>query len=172
MAPSTPQPPAPIMPNVGFIAPAGAATACRMSATSPLAASLLVALGGGIGALLRYQFSHVTAWALGPQAAFAFPWATLLVNILGSLAMGLLAGWLARHGNAGIGAGFGTGEQARLFIGVGLLGGFTTFSAFSLDMILLVERGQPGLAIAYAAISVLGGLAALFIGLTAMRVQA
>ena len=102
---------------------------------------------------------------LGPAAVSAFPWATLVVNVVGSLAMGLLAGWLARNGNAsGIG-----GDSARLLLGVGLLGGFTTFSAFSLELMVLIERGQGGSAFAYAAISVLAGVTALYIGLIVMR---
>ena len=134
-----------------------------MTAASPLAASGLVALGGAAGAVARYQAGRgMTAW-LGPAAVSAFPWATLAVNVVGSLAMGLLAGWLARHGSAG--------ETARLLLGVGLLGGFTTFSAFSLELMLLIERGQAGSAFAYAAISVLAGLSALYIGLIAMRLM-
>ena len=102
-----------------------------MTTTSPLAASGLVALGGGAGAILRYQAGRALTGLLGPAAVATFPWATLFVNIAGSLAMGLLAGWLARHGSA-------TGDTWRLLIGVGLLGGFTTFSAFSLEMMLLI----------------------------------
>ena len=132
-----------------------------MPAMSPLAASGLVALGGAVGAVARYQVGRgVTAW-LGPAAVTAFPWATLIVNVAGSLAMGLLAGWLARHGDGG--------ETARLLLGVGLLGGFTTFSAFSLELMLLIERGQAGAAVGYATVSVLAGLGALYIGLITMR---
>jgi len=132
-----------------------------MPAMSPLAASGLVALGGAVGAVARYQVGRgVTAW-LGPAAVTAFPWATLIVNVAGSLAMGLLAGWLARHGTGG--------ETARLLLGVGLLGGFTTFSAFSLELMLLIERGQAGAAVGYATVSVLAGLGALYIGLITMR---
>lgn len=134
-----------------------------MSAYSPLIATLNVALGGAIGAALRYQLGRVMTHWLGPKVVTAFPWATLSVNLLGSLAMGLLAGWLARHGS-------GQGEQLRLLLGVGLLGGFTTFSAFSLEMMLLVQRGQPLLAVSYAAVSVLAGLTALYLGLIVMRI--
>ena len=134
-----------------------------MTMPSPLLASSYVALGGAIGSLLRYQAGRgMTRW-LGAQAVTAFPWATLTVNVVGSLAMGLLAGWLARHGQGG--------EQWRLFLGVGVLGGFTTFSAFSLEMMLLIER-QPLQGITYALVSVLAGLTALYLGLIVMRLAA
>ena len=132
-----------------------------MTAASPLTASGLVALGGAAGAVARYQAGRGMTALLGPAAVSAFPWATLAVNVVGSLAMGLLAGWLARHGTGG--------ESARLLLGVGLLGGFTTFSAFSLELMVLIERGQSGSAFAYAAISVLAGVSALYLGLIAMR---
>ena len=132
-----------------------------MNAPSQLIASSYVALGGAIGALLRYQSGRwLTGW-LGPSTMTAFPWATLTVNVLGSLAMGLLAGYLARHGQGG--------DQWRLFLGVGVLGGFTTFSAFSLEMMLLIERGQAAQGLIYAAVSVLAGLTALYLGLILMR---
>lgn len=134
----------------------------NMDAPSPFMASAHVAVGGGIGALLRYQTGRLLTHLLGPQAMLAFPWATLGVNVVGSLAMGLLAGWLARHGQGG--------EHYRLLLGVGVLGGFTTFSSFSLELMLLIERGQAAQGLAYAAISVLAGLAALYIGLIAMRI--
>ena len=144
--------------------PTNAAKAPEMTTTSPLAASGLVALGGGAGALLRYQAGRTLTGLLGPAAVATFPWATLFVNIVGSLAMGLLAGWLARHGSEG--------ETWRLLVGVGLLGGFTTFSAFSLEMMMLIERGQASTAFIYAAVSVLAGVTALYIGLIAMRLAA
>jgi len=133
-----------------------------MNPPSPLFATLFVALGGGTGAALRYQTGRALTHWLGPNTVTAFPWATLTVNVVGSLAMGLLAGFLARHGQGG--------EHWRLLVGVGLLGGYTTFSSFSLELMLLVERGQPWLAFTYAAISVLAGLTALYLGLVTMRV--
>jgi len=145
-----------------------ASKAARMSAPSPLMATVHVALGGAIGSVLRYQLGRALTGWLGPQAMTAFPWATLAVNLIGSFAMGLLAGWLARHGAGDS----GSGEPLRLLIGVGLLGGFTTFSAFSLELMVLAERGQAGQAFIYAAVSVLAGLSALYIGLIAMRVAA
>lgn len=134
-----------------------------MSTLSPLAATLNVALGGAVGAVLRYQTGRLVTALFGAKTVTAFPWATLTVNVLGSLAMGLLAGWLARHGGE-------NSEQWRLLVGVGLLGGFTTFSAFSLEMMLLIERGQSGLALTYAVISVLAGLIGLYLGLIIIRV--
>jgi len=123
--------------------------------------SLLVALGGGTGAWLRHMTGRIFLAKLGPNLATAFPWSTLTCNVLGSLAMGLLVGWLARHGHGG--------EGWRLFLGVGLLGGFTTFSSFSLEFALLVERGAMGHAVFYAAVSMAGAIAGLFAGLTLMR---
>lgn len=122
-----------------------------MSAPSFLASSLYVALGGGIGAWLRFAVGRVIG-AAGP-----FPLATLTINVAGSLAMGLLAGWLARQA--------GSTESARLLLGVGLLGGFTTFSAFSLEVAGLIQRGLMGSAALYILLSVAGGVAGLFLGL-------
>jgi len=132
-----------------------------MEPPSPLMASLHVALGGGIGALLRYQLGRaVTVW-LGPTMVSIFPWATLAANAFGSLLMGVLAGWLARHGQ--------NGDQLRLLLGVGLLGGFTTFSAFSLEMVMLIQRGQFTFALLYLILSVGLGISGLLFGLTIMR---
>ena len=136
-----------------------------MTPPSFLASSLFVAIGGGFGAWLRFLAGRLWSRAIGPAVASAFPYATLSVNAIGSFAMGLLAGWLARHGSPG----GGWGESWRLLLGVGVLGGFTTFSAFSLEIALMIERGAPGQAAAYAAISLLAGVAGLFAGLVAMR---
>ena len=132
-----------------------------MPAPSPIAAAALVFAGGGTGAVLRYQFGRWMTHMLGPQVVSTFPWATLAVNVIGSLAMGLLAGWLARHGSGG--------ETTRLLVGVGLLGGFTTFSAFSLELVLLIERGQYLFAALYLILSVALGVTGLIFGLTMMR---
>ncbi|MDQ1229896.1 fluoride efflux transporter CrcB [Sphingomonas sp. SORGH_AS_0879] len=123
---------------------------------SPL---LLVMLGGALGSGGRYWTGRVLTDALGA----GFPFGTLAVNWIGCLAMGLLAGTLARIGGH---------EGWRLFIGVGVLGGYTTFSAFSLDTITLIERGQGAVALAYVALSVLGSLAALWAGLSLTRIFA
>ena len=135
-----------------------------MTIVSPLTATAYVALGGAIGAVGRYQLGRLMTHMLGVKTVTTFPWATLTANVVGSLAMGLLAGWMARAGQGG--------EPMRLLLGVGLLGGFTTFSAFSLEMMLLIERGQISLALTYAAVSLFAGLAALYIGLIVMRVAA
>ena len=92
--------------------------------------------------------------------AGAFPLATLLVNIVGGLLMGLLAGWLATRGG---------GEGWRQFLGVGVLGGFTTFSAFSLEMMSMLERSDFGMAALYALLSVLLSVCALALGLWLAR---
>ena len=132
-----------------------------MDTPAPLLASALVALGGAIGSLLRYQVGRLMTHLIGVQAVTTFPWATLTVNVVGSLVMGLLAGTLARFGQGG--------EHWRLFVGVGVLGGFTTFSAFSLELFMLIDRHQGALAFTYAAVSVLAGLSAMFIGVILMR---
>ena len=112
-----------------------------------------------MGAVLRYQLGNAIAKIVGPEAGF--PWGTLTVNVTGSLAMGLLFGWLAGQ--------TGPNEGWRMLLGVGLLGGFTTFSAFSLEIMQLIERGSMGLAIFYGGTSVLAGVAALFVGVMIMR---
>ncbi len=118
---------------------------------------LLVALGGGLGACLRYLVGVWTFRNLGP----GLPFATWGVNILGGLAMGLLAGWLARVDEGS--------EGLRLLLGVGVLGGFTTFSAFSLELFNMINRGEIGLAAAYAVSSVAGSVLAVFTGVAISR---
>lgn len=122
--------------------------------------TLLVMIGGAIGSALRFQVGRFSMHAWGP----AFPWGTLVANISGGFAMGLLAGILARTS--------GGNEPYRLFFGVGLLGGFTTFSAFSLETFGMLERGQYGLAAAYIVASVAGAIAGLAAGVLMMRAVA
>jgi len=124
-------------------------------------AYLLVGTGGAIGAMGRYGFSVL----VGHFWRTSFPLATLMINVLGSLAMGLLVGYLARTLPP-------LQNELRLFVAVGVLGGFTTFSAFSLDAITLIERGQWGHAIVYALLSVITSITALFLGLLVMRLTA
>ena len=117
---------------------------------------ILVMIGGALGSGARYLTSRAMLAGFGPD----FPYGTLTVNLVGGLLMGLLVGTLARTGGS---------EDWRLFVGVGLLGGFTTFSAFSLDMVTMVERGSALLAIGYALVSVVGAALALFAGLALAR---
>ncbi|WP_457092189.1 fluoride efflux transporter CrcB [Microvirga sp. P5_D2] len=122
-------------------------------------AYLLVFLGAGIGGALRHAVNVGCARLCGT----AFPWGTMTVNVMGSFIMGAIAGWLAFK------AGEGWSQPLRLFLTTGILGGFTTFSAFSLDVVLIWERGQLGLAGAYMAASVLLSIAGLLVGLAAVR---
>jgi CrcB protein len=121
---------------------------------------LLVMLGGAAGAGLRYEVGRLSLAHIGP----GFPWGTLIVNLLGGLLIGLLAGWLL--------AGQGDQRPVSMLLAVGLLGGFTTFSAFSLDLFLMIERGQAGIALAYAAASVAGSVILLCLGFWAARAAA
>ena len=118
---------------------------------------LWVALGGALGSAARYQ---VNVWS-GRWLGAGFPWHTLIVNIAGCFAMGLLVELMALKLNVG--------NDVRSFLITGILGGFTTFSAFSLDFALLVERNTAGLAALYALSSVGLSLAAVFAGLYVVR---
>ncbi len=118
--------------------------------------TLLVMMGGAVGAALRYEAGRLVTMLTAP----GFPWATLVVNVVGGFCMGLLAAGLAR---------MSVGEPWRLLLGVGVLGGFTTFSAFSLETVLMIERGQMMLALAYVLASVVGAILALFVGISVLR---
>jgi len=117
---------------------------------------LLVMLGGALGSGARHLVGRATLALFGP----ALPYGTLAVNLVGGFAMGCLVGVLARTEGA---------EPWRLFLGVGVLGGFTTFSAFSLDVVTLVERGATAIALGYVLLSVVGAVLALAAGLTLAR---
>lgn len=120
----------------------------------------LVMLGGAIGAGFRFHIGRVALANLGP----AFPWGTWIVNLLGGFLMGLLAGMLVKMDAAG--------EPLRLFLGVGVLGGFTTFSAFSLETLNMLARGDHVGAAAYAVSSVAGSVVMLVLGVGAARMVA
>lgn len=120
---------------------------------------LLVFLGAGIGGALRHAVNTGCFRLFGS----GFPWGTLAVNVIGSFTMGAVAAWLAFR------AGEGWSQPLRLFLTTGILGGFTTFSAFSLDAVLLWERGEAGLALGYMAVSVLLSIAGLVVGLALVR---
>ncbi len=119
---------------------------------------VLVGIGGAIGAMAR----HGVGMACKTAGITGFPWATLTVNVAGSFLMGLLVAWLAKRGGPGQ-------ENLRLLLAVGVLGGFTTFSSFSLDFITLIERGQPTAALIYASASVVASIIAISLGLAAVR---
>jgi CrcB protein len=118
---------------------------------------LLVAAGGAIGAGLRHIVNFVALRLVGPS----FPWGTMAINIVGSFAMGLFIATLARR--------YGGSNELRLFVATGILGGFTTFSAFSLDFATLWERGATLPAFGYALASLVGAIIALFLGLWLAR---
>lgn len=118
---------------------------------------LLVAIGGATGSVLRYLVGHWSLRHFGP----AFPWGTLIVNIVGSFAIGFLAEFIARRMNAP--------AEMRLLLVTGFLGGFTTFSAFSLEALVLFERGAVATAAAYVIGSVAVSLAAVVAGLALGR---
>ena len=121
---------------------------------------LYVALGGAIGASLR----HGAGLAALRMGLTGWPWATFAVNLLGSLLMGLLIGFLAFRGEA-----LGGGQEARLFLATGILGGFTTFSAFSLEIAQYIQKDDWMRAVAYAGLSVILGLLLVLLGMFIMR---
>ena len=118
---------------------------------------LIVFIGAGIGGALRHGVNVGAARLFG----LGFPYGTLIVNVAGSFLMGLLAGFFAYRA--------GIPQHVRLFLTTGILGGFTTFSTFSLDAALLIERHSLGMAAGYMVGSVAAGLSALFFGLALFR---
>ena len=120
---------------------------------------LYVMVGGAVGSGARYLAGRATTALLGPD----YPFGTLAVNIIGGLLMGVLVGVLARNSAA---------EAWRLLLAVGVLGGFTTFSSFSLEVVSMIDRGATGMAAGYILVSVIGSIAAVFAGLSAVRAVA
>jgi CrcB protein len=119
---------------------------------------LLVFAGGGVGSVARYLVGVMALRALGPN----WPYGTFAVNVIGGFVMGALVGFLAHRD-------LGDPERWRILIGVGILGGFTTFSSFSLDAAAMIERRDYGMAAGYIVLSVLLSITALFAGLLAAR---
>ncbi|UNK41596.1 fluoride efflux transporter CrcB [Luteimonas sp. S4-F44] len=117
---------------------------------------LLVFLGGGLGAAVRHGVNVVAL-----RAGTTFPYGTLCINVVGSLLMGVVVAWFAARS--------GLSPSLRLFLATGVLGGFTTFSAFSLEAALLYERGQTALAVAYVLASVVLSIGGLFAGMALVR---
>ncbi len=120
----------------------------------------LVMLGGAVGAGARHLVGRAALGIWGP----GFPVGTLAVNVIGGFAMGLLAAWLATRASGD--------EALRYLLGVGVLGGFTTFSAFSLETVLMIERGELVTALLYILASVALSVGALFAGLQVSRMVA
>ncbi|MDF2384578.1 fluoride efflux transporter CrcB [Nostoc ellipsosporum NOK] len=120
-------------------------------------ALLLVMLGGAFGSGARFLTGKLTLAWFGPN----YPWGTLAVNLIGGFLMGVFVGTLAKLGQGG--------EQWRLLIAVGVLGGYTTFSAFTLDLMNMIQRGDYGMGLAYVLASVVGSALALFAGLSILR---
>ncbi|WP_309661313.1 CrcB family protein [Sphingomonas sp.] len=118
----------------------------------------LVFVGGGFGSVLRFATYHAARLWLPPS----FPWGTLVVNVLGGVAAGALAGWILSRS-------IGGADSISLFLMTGLLGGFTTFSAFSVDAVLLWQRGEPATAFAYVAASVLLAIGGVVAGMSIVR---
>ncbi len=119
---------------------------------------LIVFAGAGIGGALRHAVNLAAARLFGT----ALPYGTMVVNLAGSLTMGLIVGYFAFKGDGG--------QDSRLFLTTGILGGFTTFSAFSLDVVMLIERGDIANAALYGGVSVVGSVLALYVGLWLTRV--
>ncbi len=125
--------------------------------TSDMNGLLYVALGGALGASARHMLGMAMFRVMGP----GYPWGTLFANVIGGLLMGILIGWLAFKVSGG--------ENLRLLLGVGALGGFTTFSSFSLEAVRMIETKAYGLAAGYISASVILSILAVFIGLMMAR---
>ena len=119
---------------------------------------LLVFIGGGIGSVLRFAVYHAARLWLPPE----LPWGTLAVNVVGGVAAGAVAGWLLSRP-------LGGADTLSLFLMTGMLGGFTTFSAFSIDAVLLWQRGEQAAAIVYVIVSVLLAIGGVIAGMSAFR---
>lgn len=119
---------------------------------------LLVALGGAVGSAARHLVGLATLRLLGP----GWPWGTLTVNVVGGLAMGLLIGWLTAYEPP-------NATALRYTLAVGVLGGFTTFSAFSLEVVTMIERRDWISAAGYVGVSVVGAVGAVILGLMIAR---
>ena len=119
---------------------------------------LLVFVGGGIGSVARYLLNVNATKALGAS----WPYGTFAANVFGGVAMGFLVGWLAHRGGA-------DQERWRVLIGVGVLGGFTTFSTFSMESALMIERRDYGQAAGYILASMIFAIGGVFLGLLAAR---
>jgi CrcB protein len=116
-----------------------------------------VFIGAGLGGVVRHYFNALAVGLFGT----VFPLGIFAINVMGSAAMGVIVEWLALHGSAP--------QDLRLFLTTGILGGFTTFSTFSLDAAVLYERGQLGLALVYVVVSVVVAIGGLFLGMYAVR---
>lgn len=119
--------------------------------------TILVMAGGAIGSALRYHAGKIFLSLFGN----GWPLGTLFVNVFGGLVMGLFTGWLTLRG--------GAAEPMRLLVAVGVLGGFTTFSSFSLETMMMIERGALASAASYIVVSVIASVGALALGLAAAR---
>ncbi|MFN2476845.1 MAG: fluoride efflux transporter CrcB [Chthoniobacterales bacterium] len=115
--------------------------------------ALIVGLGGFVGSVLRFK---VGAVILHHSAAWRFPLSTFCINVIGCFIIGALAGFAERQAMS---------AELRLLLFTGLLGGFTTFSAFGLEGVNLIRRGEVGIAVSYALLSVICGFAAVFLAL-------
>lgn len=121
----------------------------------------LVGIGGGLGAIMRYALG---GWVLHHSENARFPVSTFVINILGCLVAGLLTGLAEKYGLFS--------EQGKIFLFTGILGGFTTYSAFGLETTLLLRRGEYGIAAAYVSLSIAVGVAALWMGIRAIELMA